>query len=555
MAQQPQDDLRVDIAWYERYTSASLNQKFAGVIPVGVYKGFDVKPGSGLNVIVGSDTDDNMAVVERNNYSLTARMPQDKARTVPVQAGRTNYVVIEAFYAEHSPTTVEIKTVTTLQSYHVLLATIILDAGATSVADADISYSNRVNGSFGRPSDMARYAVPRPDFHLPLVSDIHIREGGGTVEFSRASGAYETNKLGQLVWRNIDEPRLEKSGLFIEGPGTNLLIHSEDLDEANKYHTDLRLNIHPIRSGQPRPLSNELAWSDKSNAAYCRFGIGGEATEGVVTASIFIKPQAGTHVWLGVVARDGSRYVLGSRLVNLKTGDDDFSCVPFYGGMYRVSVTWDCGSGNASNLHSAGLEISFRDGGGPVNTPIYVGGWQLEENHFATSYISTLDTPLTRAGEYLDIDGSRMKPSGYTMSYSLSVNNNMKGISGYYEILSQETSGSTYFQRNLHRVEGGRYKHYVNAVGYGGEIQKHEKTKIVVSLEAGATETVTKEHKVYMRGIQVHRKPETIQREGDYNPVYRFGGGMGSNASFHIQDLKLWGHVLSGEQAAGLGVE
>lgn len=135
--QQPEDDLRIDTAWRENYSGASMNQKLQGIIPKGVYQGFKVKVKSGLQVEVHGDGSDNIAVIEVGTYSLTARMPSNKKKALTLVAGKKQYIVLEAQYAKNMASTVGCFVRDTVPDNAIMLAEITLAAGATSIpADA-----------------------------------------------------------------------------------------------------------------------------------------------------------------------------------------------------------------------------------------------------------------------------------------------------------------------------------------------------------------------------------------------------------------------------------
>ena len=75
-------------------------------------------------------------------------------------------------------------------------------------------------------------SAPNPDFYLPLINDIHIREGLGSTEFRRDSGIYEINKDGEIVLLEMNKPRFQKNGCCFSGGGTNHLTWSEDINSA-----------------------------------------------------------------------------------------------------------------------------------------------------------------------------------------------------------------------------------------------------------------------------------------------------------------------------------
>jgi len=176
--QQPIDDLRVDLAYQEKYASQSLNSKFAGILPEGVYRGFDVSvdtDGGAFAVKVGS-AGDNVALMEVYDPTkpaikpaLTARMPKGLYKKFSIAKGATNYVVLNVFYKVSDvldvseQTTTSISVVSSLVALpahtgRVVLATINIDSGAGSIQASDIVLArkidlgtNQISESFGLP--------------------------------------------------------------------------------------------------------------------------------------------------------------------------------------------------------------------------------------------------------------------------------------------------------------------------------------------------------------------------------------------------------------------
>ena len=136
---QPDNDLRVDTAWRERYSGETINRKFNRILHGGVYYGFTVmQPDTaGLTVKVGGIGEESIAVVECQGRSLTARMPENMIKSVPVQAGKTQYVVLEASYAREEITTIRLVAVDAVKTNdgHCTLARVTVPAGATAVTD------------------------------------------------------------------------------------------------------------------------------------------------------------------------------------------------------------------------------------------------------------------------------------------------------------------------------------------------------------------------------------------------------------------------------------
>ena len=49
--------LSQSVRWGENYVSRALNVKSAGIIPPGIYHGYNIKPGGGMAVLIEHDED------------------------------------------------------------------------------------------------------------------------------------------------------------------------------------------------------------------------------------------------------------------------------------------------------------------------------------------------------------------------------------------------------------------------------------------------------------------------------------------------------------------
>ena len=153
--QQPESDLRVDTAWRENYSGASMNQKLQGVLNAGIYSGFKVTPKSGLTVEISGLGDPNIAIVEVDSYSLTARMPVTVKKQLVAIAGKKQHVVLDVVYAKQQETTVNLRIndADTLSDHHVVVATLDIPAGATTVTSDMI-----VQAAAAKPVTQSEYA-------------------------------------------------------------------------------------------------------------------------------------------------------------------------------------------------------------------------------------------------------------------------------------------------------------------------------------------------------------------------------------------------------------
>lgn len=153
--------LLADLQYLEPYMSGGLNRKMLGIILPGVYRGFDVKPGTGLNVVVSSTADGSgAACVEVNGYQITVQQFNDVI--VPVSKGQTTIIALEANYGlglvtrqvSNLGTVDAAKLVTFPQSQslkpnQIEIARVSLSSSATSVKQTDINMETRTRRRVG----------------------------------------------------------------------------------------------------------------------------------------------------------------------------------------------------------------------------------------------------------------------------------------------------------------------------------------------------------------------------------------------------------------------
>lgn len=144
--QQPDNDLRIDTAWRENYSGASMNRKLTGVVPTGIYSGFQViiDAQHPLTVLVGDTVNESIAVVETQGYSLTTRMPAGMQKAIKITPGSTQHIIIQVDYQHDQVSTVELVVTTTLTPNSVVLATLQVPPNANKLTDSMLDNSRRV---------------------------------------------------------------------------------------------------------------------------------------------------------------------------------------------------------------------------------------------------------------------------------------------------------------------------------------------------------------------------------------------------------------------------
>lgn len=88
--------LLADAQYREPFATLAINRKLRGILPMGIYKGLQPEPGTGLNVVVSSaDSDDSTGSASfdiGDLYQVTVLQQNDV--TVAIAAGTSKIVVL-----------------------------------------------------------------------------------------------------------------------------------------------------------------------------------------------------------------------------------------------------------------------------------------------------------------------------------------------------------------------------------------------------------------------------------------------------------------------------
>jgi len=240
--------------------------------------------------------------------------------------------------------------------------------------------------------------------------------GQQLITFSRASAGTFVNSAGQIETAAENVPRfthdpvtLESLGLLVEEQRTNLLLRSEEFNNA--YWT----KINTVVTQDSILAPNELLTADKlaasSTSGNHRINRASSTlTQGLpVTASVYVRPAEYNKLDLGLTDFGGSLSEESGVVFDLQgagSSYDAYGILDSWGildagnGWYRcwVTVTPD-GVGTAPFtiyvLNAAGQYSYLGDG----TSGIHIWGAQLEAGAFPTSYIPTTTATVTRSAD------------------------------------------------------------------------------------------------------------------------------------------------------------
>jgi hypothetical protein len=203
--------------------------------------------------------------------------------------------------------------------------------------------------------------IPIQDFSLISLCDatkagklysIVPDDGSGDFTAARNSTATYLGADGLIKTAAIDEPRIEFNldgsykGLLVEPQRTNLLLRSEEFDNADWTKTDVSVTANATTAPDGE-LTADVFITNTSNSTHFIDGLSISQTASTVyTLSIFVKPAGYNQLSIawGASRAFANFNLLTASVINVGTNNIDFSngsaqILPLKNGWFRCSLT------------------------------------------------------------------------------------------------------------------------------------------------------------------------------------------------------------------------
>jgi len=239
--------------------------------------------------------------------------------------------------------------------------------------------------------------INSPLLALPLNNGLAMKQGTGSVTFTRSTTATYIDRYGVLQYAEINEPRFEKDGLLIEGESTNVCTYSQD------FSNEAWVKNHAGNGTDPVVTSNYGVSPDGTTSAdRLVMSITDDTSsdnqsyiDNVISNS-FTNPSTRTlSIWLK--SNNGAEQILGLRDYT------DTEAILYA----TVTTEWQRFELTKTNTASENGRILIFTRGNYGNTSkdidVLVYGAQYEELPFASSYIPTTDCAVTRGRDNCEI--------------------------------------------------------------------------------------------------------------------------------------------------------
>ena len=394
-------------------------------------------------------------------------------------------------------------------------------------------------------------AVPAPDFHLPLISDLQIREGFGPADqidvsagqdgsvmvdlptrsatFDRGSSATHTNKRNALKHSDPNEPRFGRNGLLFEGKSTNILTlnnSSTKLPPTRNVRTDL--SVSPS-GGVLATVSTDTP--DSKWFSVVAAGSHGEENTPLSASFRFRETNGLVDVYtVSIVAYRGDDVSVGDypiTQINAPVGGFQPDV------RYTLSGITDLGE----NWNKAELRVVFKSTTAK-GSQVCVHWFQMETNPTVSSEIPTSDTPSTRLKDALETSVENTFAPPYSLSFVMRAT----GFKGNYPRLFIYDD-FRFESRKMNDLSSAIFVLTNNKQIRADDINLYESNRITLV-------RTLNEYKLYINGALASTTDNTSR--GISEPL-RFNYDDSNSLFAWVQDFRIWAHELAPEQVSALG--
>ena len=396
---------------------------------------------------------------------------------------------------------------------------------------------NLGNGNWAQKTEKLLAYNAENDNYKPLPFD-----------FDRGSTATRVNRGGLIETVATDEPRIDftnntKGHLLLEPSRQNKVNYSEDFSQGYWVKDDVTLESASITD----PSGGTGAYLMKGNTNSSRHNIRANSdttTDSII--SVFAKKKDLRYLQLGS-AHSGNQYAN----FDLETGvigavGSDFSNVKIenYGnGWYRLSAKANSQNSDVyislvSSSTAGWLETWSMDN---ATDGLYLWGAQHEEGSYATSYIPTSGSAVTRSADVCNNAGNS------------NVFNDSEGVL-FADVNFLTLTGGDYFglndgsnnQRVLIQRSTTNINIYINnAVNLIGATSSLN-NKIAVSYKAN-------DYKLYLNGTKVATNTSSSVTPSGLNAFeFELGGGFGLYFYGKVKDVRYYNTALSDSELQAL---
>jgi hypothetical protein len=361
--------------------------------------------------------------------------------------------------------------------------------------------------------------------------------------FSRDTSGTVVNKDGLIETVGSGEPRIDfkdntKGALLLEPQRSNSLQYSEDFNQSS--WSTPNINVTSNVTNAPNGTTTADLIEEVTNGGSLRQAI---SVSGQLTFSFYLKYASGTNTSASLFCTDANQqagFNLKTGVVNYVSGST--ATIENVGnGWYRCSMTFTSSASSTLILFP-----NYQSGIGGV----YAWGAQVEQGSYATSYIPTSGSAVTRVQETSANLTNSINNFG-TSNFSLFIESYIKeGYNARVKKMQSWTTRGYAFYLNAYGLRGRVYGDSqidTSYVGIGSVIN-NSKNKALMVVDR-VLNTIT----IYSNGVNVHSESiASIAGDSlDNTAPLQFQRAINIEAGL-INDFKIYNTALTNAEAIAL---
>lgn len=357
---------------------------------------------------------------------------------------------------------------------------------------------------------------------------------GALSDYIKTEGTTETKTVEtftdvpRLDWLNSNCP-----SLLLEPQRTNGFTYSEQFNQSAWFKSNCTITTNQIIAPDGT-LTADLATSTASGGGIYKFGIWNTTQK---TGSIFVKMSNSRRIEIFNSSSSSNRvvYDLGNGTVEIEGGSMTGTIEDFGNGWYRLTAT-----------HTAAASQTFGIKPEP-NESVYIWGAQIEDGRYASSYIKTEASTVTRLKDECinggDSDLFDITQGTLFADITPYINKN----ANHYISLNDGSSSDRFvfiFQSNGIQVRLFGVSATVNIISHYQNITFNQRNKLAVTFKEDG-------FSFYVNGSRVHTDTSGSMPTGlnqldfsEYNGNRNFEG--------KIHDTRVYDRILTEEEAEEL---
>ena len=235
-----------------------------------------------------------------------------------------------------------------------------------------------------------------PTSYIPTPAIFTSRASIATFYTSTGSvGIATTNVARSAAFFPDSSGVMRSAGLLLEAAGTNLVTYSEQFDNAAWIKTNATITANAAAAPDGTTTAEKLASSTGTWPTFIHQTFGGSGTR---TLSVFAKASDSSWLAMGGIGAGGelAYFNLSTGVIATIQGNvTNASMSKLPNGWYRCSVICDFQSYGGFVPVSGDNTLNIA----PIGQGVFLWGAQLEQNPYATSYIPTVASTVTRAAD------------------------------------------------------------------------------------------------------------------------------------------------------------